>query len=97
MRSLSASAADAAALAKESELSNLRKVGEAEQAAAVAAARRELADMHATELARAREQWEEAKAFGILPKPMDGIYFENQTQLNQKFPHIGQAGFGRKW
>eukprot|EP01052_Picozoa_sp_SAG31_P022027 SAG31_NODE_1733_length_7417_cov_1.994397_4_plen_128_part_00 len=45
----------------------------------------------------AREQWEEARAFGILPKPMDGIYFENQTQLNQKFPHIGQAGFGRKW
>jgi len=24
--------------------------------------------------ASAREQWEEAKAFGVLPEPLDGIY-----------------------
>jgi hypothetical protein len=45
----------------------------------------------------ARAQWEEAKAFGVLPQPLDGIYFENQQELNAQFPALGGAGFGRKW
>ena len=45
----------------------------------------------------ARAQWEEAKAFGVLPQPLDGIYFANQQELNKRFPGIGGAGFGRKW
>lgn len=45
----------------------------------------------------ARAQWEEAKAFGVLPQPLDGIYFANQDALNKQFPAIGRAGFGRKW
>ena len=47
--------------------------------------------------ASAREQWEEAKAFGVLPEPLDGIYYANQAELNTQFPDIGSAGFGRKW
>ena len=45
----------------------------------------------------ARAQWEEAKSFGVLPQPLDGIYFANQRELNIKFPALGGAGFGRKW
>lgn len=47
--------------------------------------------------ASARAQWEAAKLHGKPPSPMDGIYFENQAELNQQFPDLGAAGFGRKW
>jgi hypothetical protein len=45
----------------------------------------------------ARAQWEEAKAFGVLPRPLDGIAFANQQELNARFPRLGGGGFGRKW
>ena len=45
----------------------------------------------------ARAQWEAAKLHGVLPSPMDGIYFANQADLNKQFPDLGAAGFGRRW
>jgi hypothetical protein len=31
--------------------------------------------------ASARRQWDEAKAHGVLPRPLDGIAFQNQQEL----------------
>ena len=45
----------------------------------------------------AQAVWEEALPHGIPPSPLDGIYFENQQELNTRFPALGNAGFGRKW
>jgi hypothetical protein len=36
----------------------------------------------------ARVQWEAAKLHGVVPSPMDGIYFENQQELNAQFPDL---------
>ena len=44
----------------------------------------------------ARAQWEDAKLEGVVPSPMDGIYFKNQAELNNRFPGLGSAGFGRR-
>ena len=50
-----------------------------------------------TAQASAQAQWEQALPHGIPPSPLDGIYFENQQELNTRFPALGNAGFGRKW
>ena len=39
--------------------------------------------------ASARAQWEEAKVFGVLPQPLDGIAFANQAELNQRYNKYG--------
>ena len=41
-----------------------------------------------------RETWEEARALGVEPDPLDGIYYANQPELNAQFPGMG---FGRRF
>ena len=51
-----------------------------------------------------RETWEEARALGVEPDPLDGIYYANQPELNAQFPGMGfgpgkrrDAGFDLEW